>query len=172
MSYAKLYNSFEVLNERKRQGTRKLAEKEMEHWRTMRCLIEEVLFDHMSDPIRDSREHLRVPILLQSRYWIGDQVKEHFLVNIGEGGVYVSTLEPQPEGTQLEIEVASLDKQTYFKIKGQVAWANETGKPEDRGMGVKFTQLSTEQRQTIYSLVDEIVYNALAKLDLDPGPGN
>jgi len=159
--HATLLEAFDGLNERKRSDPDGLSKLEKARWRMMRCQIEEALFQQTRDPAKDTREFLRVPISMQVRYEQGGKVHERFLTVLGEGGLFISASDPAPQGTVLKIEGVPTGKGEPFLVKGEVVWSNAKGPEENHGMGVKFVDLNEDQKQLIYTLVDDTVRQGL-----------
>ncbi len=154
-SYSNLLEAFEALNERKRRDPKSLSDEEKARWMEMRREIEGVLFQAAPDPATDTRQFLRVPVSLAVRYWTRNELKDRYIHVLGEGGLFVSTVDPLQVGSELDLEVELAQKGTSFKVKGQVVWVNEGDDPNKRGMGIKFSDLSYEQKRYVYGLVDD-----------------
>jgi uncharacterized protein (TIGR02266 family) len=154
-SYSSLLEAFEALNERKRKDPKSLSDKEKAQWMEMRREIEEVLFQAKPDPATDTRQFLRVPVALAVRYWTRDELKDRYIHVLGEGGLFVSTVDPLPVGSEMDLEVELAQKGTSFKVKGQVVWVNEGEDHSKRGMGIKFSNLTYDQKRYVYGLVDD-----------------
>ncbi len=76
------------------------------------------------------------------------------LTAISENGMYVSTLHPRPAGTEIPF---SLFLQKYvIRIMGTVLQSYKSGEGPLRtpGMGVKFTQITTEDQAMIRSFIN------------------
>jgi uncharacterized protein (TIGR02266 family) len=159
--HATLLEAFDGLNERKRREPDGLSKLEKARWRMMRCQIEEALFQQTRDPAKDTREFLRVPISMKVRFEYGGKAHDRFLTVLGEGGLFVSAPDPAPQGTILALEGMPIGKGEPFRVKGEVVWSNVKGPEENHGMGVKFIDLNQEQKQLIYTLVDDTVRQGL-----------
>jgi len=160
-SYSSLLEAFEALNERKRLDPQSLSEQEQTSWMEMRREIEGVLFQAEPDPATDTRQFLRVPVSLAVRYWTRDELKDRYIHVLGEGGLFVSTVDPLPVGSEIDLEVELAQKGTSFKVKGQVVWVNNGDDTSKRGMGIKFSNLSYEQKRYVYGLVDDTLRQTL-----------
>jgi type IV pilus assembly protein PilZ len=174
-SYDGLLKAFEALNKRKRENPEALSENELARWRLMRCQIEEALFQVQRDPAQDTRDHLRVPISLKVRYWVGPRLTQRYLTVLGEGGLFIASQDHLPRGSHLELEIIPIQNKPKIKVRGLVTWTCEMGDPEERGMGVHFIALSEPVRQAIYSLIDETMRRRLlerrrfSRVDTDLG---
>lgn len=158
---ASLIEAFEALNERKRRAPGSLSKMEQARWRTMRCQIEEALFQHPRDPAADSREFLRVPKSLLVRYRVAGVTHERYVSVLGEGGLFIDTGEPCQPGHHLELEIVPVGRGPAFRVAGQVAWSRGEDTPDAPGMGIRFTDLTPQQQQAIYALVDDTVRQGL-----------
>ncbi len=156
-----LLEAFDGLNERKRQDPDSLSKLEKARWRMMRCQIEEALFQQTRDPAKDTREFLRVPLSMKVHCEYNGKTSERYLTVLGEGGLFVSTTEPAPKGTILMLEGLPVGGGEPFRVKGEVVWSNVKGPEEQHGMGVKFIDLSQDQKERIYTLVDDTVRQGL-----------
>lgn len=159
--HASLLEAFDGLNERKRRDPDSLTKLEKARWRMMRCQIEEALFQQTRDPAKDTREFLRVPISMKVRYEYNNRASERFLAVLGEGGLFVSAPDPAPKGSILIFEGLPIGTGESFRVKGEVVWSNVKGPEDKHGMGVKFINLSQEQKELIYTLVDDTVRQGL-----------
>jgi uncharacterized protein (TIGR02266 family) len=98
---------------------------------------------------------------MKARYEHNKMAYEHFLTILGEGGLFVSTPTPAPRGTILTLEGLLIGKCESFRVKGEVVWSNRKGPQDKHGMGIKFIDLSQEQKESIYTLVDDTVRQGL-----------
>ncbi len=154
-NFSSMLEAFDALNRRKRLYPESLSEEEKEQWKSFRCELEKILFQQSPDPASDTREYVRVPVALTARYWSSDELKDRYIPVLGEGGLFISTVDPLPRGSVLDLEIALASQGLNFPVQGQVVWINEGDDPARRGMGIKFVNLTYEQKQIIYSLVDD-----------------
>ena len=156
-----LVERFERLNRKKRRDPTSLSVQERQQWKALRRRFEEILFNRPADTAADTREFLRVPVCLSARYWSRNELKDRYISVLGEGGLFVSTVDPLPVGTRLELEIEIATRGLKLPVEGEVAWVNEGDDLSKRGMGIKFVGLSWEQKQAIYSLVDDTLKQRL-----------
>lgn len=163
-TYSSLLEAFEALNERKRLAPEGLSINDKDRWKAMRRELELALFNHTVDPKYDTREFVRVPVSLSVRYWGRDELNDRFISIFGEGGLMVATVDPLPVGTQLDLEVELTHRRFSFKVRGEVVWASDgsgQGQGSEAGMGIRFLDLSEEQTDIIYELVDHTLKERL-----------
>ena len=154
-SFSSLLEAFNTLNRRKRADPGSLTREERERWKQYRREFEKVLFNRAPDAAADTREFLRVPVCLSARYWTRNELKDRYIPVLGEGGLFVSTVDPLPVGSLLDLEIELTSKGVHVPVKGEVVWVNQGDDPARHGMGIKFVEMTYEQKQAIYSLVDD-----------------
>lgn len=154
-SFSSLLEAFNALNRRKRADPESLNAEEKTRWKHYRREFEKVLFNRAPDADADTREFLRVPVCLSARYWTRNELKDRYIPVLGEGGLFISTVDPLPVGSLLDLEIELTSKGIRLPIKGAVVWVNQGEDPAKRGMGIKFTDMTYEQKQAVYSLVDD-----------------
>ncbi|MBN2496493.1 MAG: PilZ domain-containing protein [Deltaproteobacteria bacterium] len=162
MSYSSLVEAFEALEERRLRWPGGLDERERESWRQMRSRIEEVLFQQASPSGADRRRHLRAPVRMQARYWSQDELTDRYISTLSEGGLFISTVEPLPLGTRIELEIMLTRDDYSLRVQGEVVSVVRADPHAERcGMGVKFIDLDYEQKLVIYQLVRDVVRQSL-----------
>lgn len=80
-----------------------------------------------------------------------------FTGDLSEGGIFVSTYDLQPIGTEIELEFM-LPEGPVVKIVGIVKWLKEPqGTHEDisPGMGIEFTNVSPEHQAAIQRFISK-----------------
>ena len=82
------------------------------------------------------------------------------IANISAMGIFVKTTEPLALGTRL---VMSFEPPGYepFKLQGVVAWINPVrpdGDNPNPGMGVRFVDLQSEERERLVEVIRTIAY--------------
>lgn len=93
-------------------------------------------------PYNLKRYNLRASIILNLIVDDGSKALEMNSLSIGEGGIYIETLNPNPVGTLLKITLPLPSLKEPLRLKGKVIYINDTlafGMP--KGMGVKFVEL-------------------------------
>ncbi len=82
------------------------------------------------------------------------------ITNISEMGIFVRTTEPLAIGTRMRLSFSPPGGES-FKLEGCVAWVNrlrEDGDNPNPGMGVRFVQLSPDDRERLVDIVRTIAY--------------
>jgi uncharacterized protein (TIGR02266 family) len=97
--------------------------------------------------VHDKRATERVPVALRIRlrYQAVDQFISKFAINISRGGMFLSSRNPKPPGTELYFEIRLADESPIIEGTGQVRWIREydRNRPgEPHGMGIQFVELS------------------------------
>lgn len=83
------------------------------------------------------------------------------ITNISEMGIFVQTHEPLPPGTDLVLRFAPAQVVEPFVLRGRVQWVNPVvgDRPTPNpGMGIRFIELSFDDRERIVEVVRTIAY--------------
>jgi uncharacterized protein (TIGR02266 family) len=106
----------------------------------------------------DKRATQRVPVALRIRlrYQAVDQFISKFAINISRGGMFLSSRNPKPPGTELYFEIRLADESPVIEGTGEVRWIREYDRRqpgEPHGMGIKFLELSEDS----WPVLDRII---------------
>ena len=156
-----LLKAFEKLNEKKRANADSLTTEETARWREMRNQIERALYQFIPGPQAERRDSLRVPVLLSARYWTQNELKDRYIPSLGDGGLFISCPDPLPVGTKFDLMIGLISTDFQIQVVGEVAWIDLGESSARRGMGIKFADMSYEQKAAIYNLVNDSVRGAL-----------
>ena len=83
------------------------------------------------------------------------------IANISELGIFVSTRDPLQVGTRLRLRFAPPDSEDAFVLQGMVQWVNPVrmlSESRNPGMGVRFVDLSADDRERIVDTIRTIAY--------------
>ena len=82
------------------------------------------------------------------------------ITNISEMGIFVRTTEPLRMGTRLRLTFAPPGTES-FQLEGTIAWVNPVrpdGDNPNPGMGIKFVNLSLDERERLVEVIRTIAY--------------
>lgn len=82
------------------------------------------------------------------------------IANISEMGIFVRTNEPLAIGTRLRLTFSPPGRDG-FELEGSVAWVNRfrpEGDNPNPGMGVRFLDLSPDERERLVEVIRTIAY--------------
>jgi type IV pilus assembly protein PilZ len=108
----------------------------------------------------DRRARGRFPVVWSVDCETEDTFLYAEITNISEMGIFVRTLEPLAIGTELKLRFSPAHvHMPEFVLDGTVQWINppRPGCPNP-GMGVRFHQLSLEDRERIVEVIRTISY--------------
>jgi uncharacterized protein (TIGR02266 family) len=102
---------------------------------------------------RELRSNPRVVDNILVRYRIKDAIFSGYSFNISTGGLFIRTISPPPEKTEMRLSFHLPRKGRSIRSRGTVVWRNEY-QPEGLtnyppGVGVKFMNLEQEDRLAI-----------------------
>ena len=112
----------------------------------------------------ERRSWERFPTKIEVDYGSGDTFLFSYIENISEMGIFIRTDDPMQVGETLSMSFGHGGN--VFELMGEVAWINPV-RPDsiNPGMGVRFIDLTPEQRERVVELVRTIAY-------LQPGESN
>lgn len=103
----------------------------------------------------ERRGEVRVPIELRvaMKFESVDDVLQSRTVNISEGGMFIATRQPRPEGTRVRIELEVALRHTSLSgvVVHRVTQAHAGREPP--GMGVQFVNLSDDARDFVAEIL-------------------
>ncbi|MGE0787147.1 MAG: TIGR02266 family protein [Sandaracinaceae bacterium] len=108
----------------------------------------------------ERREHERFFTELSVDYSSGENFLFSYITNISEMGIFIRTDTPPEKGTRLRLRFGLADGE-MLKLEGVVMWINEIradGDNPNPGIGVRFLNLTPEQREKVVDLVRTIAY--------------
>jgi len=106
--------------------------------------------------LEDQRLHPRVNLRWPVSLEFGGEVAEGTTKDISEGGAYVCCATPLGLKQEFSMVINAPEKQ--LNVKAEVVWANTYGFNDEitpRGMGVRFMNISGEDRRIIARAVAE-----------------
>ncbi len=110
--------------------------------------------------IKDKRLKERVMVQLPCFFGFGDVMERGVILDISEGGLYLSGQKIYKENTYFEIKFILPEETKTVRLWGRVAWVNAGAtkiKPRyPDGMGVEFSGAGKEQLMVIKSFIERV----------------
>ncbi len=114
----------------------------------------------------DRRRYLRLKVYHLVKYRvISDRPSRYLLASIkdiGAGGICLSTQEPLPVSTNLELQINFPDTEKPIFTLGRTVWVKKIAKMNSYDIGVEFISIEASMRQ----LIDYYVRFVYSKLKL------
>ena len=108
------------------------------------------------DAIVEKRESQRAPVVIRVEYSTPDAFFSDFTADINEGGLFIETEQPHPDGTPVSLYFALPDSDELVKVTGHVVWSRGVASGEPPGMGIEFEDLASEAKAHINNLVRQL----------------
>ncbi|MCG8588376.1 MAG: TIGR02266 family protein [Proteobacteria bacterium] len=99
----------------------------------------------------ERRRSLRADLTVRVDYSTVDELFSEFTRDINEGGLFIETTQPRPQGTVVSLVFNLPGCEEPIRTIGRVAWSSGAADPP--GMGVEFDDLTGEQRTRINHIV-------------------
>jgi uncharacterized protein (TIGR02266 family) len=112
----------------------------------------------------DRRLHERVLVDIEVDYRADETFLFAYITDISEMGIFVQTNNPEPKGTRLNLcfRMPSELGGQAMELEGEVIWVNppRPGDSDGRnpGMGIKFLDLTPQQRDELMRIVRTFAY--------------
>jgi uncharacterized protein (TIGR02266 family) len=127
---------------------------DLERWTSLKRMLTEHFRPGAGQEIADKQSSLRVPIRLRVEFGTRGALRQSLMTNISRGGVFVSTDDPLPIGTPLELRVRIDEDGQEQVLRGDVVSVNTGASMTsgERGMGVSFSNLSADDEAWVKQL--------------------
>lgn len=109
---------------------------------------------------RERRSYERFDTTLSVDWASGDSFLFSYITNISEMGIFIRSEDPPRIGTSIRVRFA-LENEEPLELSGTVVWINPMradGENLNPGMGVRFDDLSPEQRERVVDIVRTVAY--------------
>ena len=105
----------------------------------------------------EKRKSPRVPANIRVNYSTVDEFLSDFTTNINEGGLFIQTKTVLEIGTSVQLKFSLPHAKRLIEVEGEVMWSTPSGGPEDTsGIGIRFQDLSEEDKEMINKLVRQL----------------
>lgn len=104
---------------------------------------------------KDSREYVRVGAILEIEITHQGATAQTRVEDLGEGGAFVDTPVPLPEGTEIDFKLELPGEETPVVGQAVVRWQQPTV-----GMGIEFKHLSDADRERIRFVVASLFFGS------------
>jgi len=118
----------------------------------------------MASPMNEGhRAHLRVSTNIEVRVRTahGQEIQTGQIRNLSLGGVFVETSEPQPFGSDLDLEFCLPGAgQRTVRCKGFVVWSTKSSpekSPTMQGMGVRLTDIGVQEMRALAEFIGPLL---------------
>ncbi|MGB9600666.1 MAG: PilZ domain-containing protein [Myxococcota bacterium] len=101
----------------------------------------------------EKRAHTRVPIDIWVEESRDGELYYQRTANISEGGLFFERTVPHPKGTIVNLKFTLPNQTEPIKVKGEIV--NLPNDAEGLGMGIKFLDLTDEQKKAILNYINE-----------------
>jgi type IV pilus assembly protein PilZ len=123
-------------------------------------LLTEIVKVAAKEGVSERRRFIRIPKKFKIVYSTSKAFVEHYLGNLGQGGVFIPTNAPLEPGTQCNLKIVLPDGKEEIEVFCEVVWQQkeEVMNPDGislAGMGVKFLNLSPEGIERINAICKE-----------------
>jgi uncharacterized protein (TIGR02266 family) len=104
----------------------------------------------------DKRKYPRLNISMLIEYGSKEAFLKDYALNISGGGLFITTTNTFPLGTELLLRFSLPGIDKMFEIKGEVVWVRNYSDGDNKlpGMGIKFKDIDKETQEFIIKYVN------------------
>lgn len=111
--------------------------------------------DVVNRMIVERRNFPRIPVSLEVSFRDGEEVLSSYLFDLGQGGLFIGSREPLPVGCAVHLSFCLPGDGVSLAVAGTVIWQKDAREAVRPGMGVRFDDMSREDRERIDSFLME-----------------
>jgi uncharacterized protein (TIGR02266 family) len=109
----------------------------------------------MSKKNEEKRKSTRIPVQFDVTILHDEDYLISFTRDISADGMFINTPTPLAKGEKITVGF-SIGAEKAISVKAKIIWVNVDGPEIDRGMGVKFINVSPKTKKNILLLVNRI----------------
>ena len=102
----------------------------------------------------NKRESPRVATNIEIKFRETGSFVRSYMLNVTNGGIFLKTEKPLIIDAEVTMHIQLPDDQETMTIEGRVVWANTKSKAFPAGMGIQFTQITSEHKDKIKAFVN------------------
>ena len=113
----------------------------------------------MASKLDEKRNQPRVMVRALVDYESNGTYLYDYSNDLSEGGIFIETDNPLPQGSELTLRFTLPDVDRVFEIKGVVAWVNGVDNKSKKmlmGMGVEFTNMEGDDKSTLDEYIKKL----------------
>ena len=140
-----------------------LSPHELSHWSKLKRELSRQFQPGVDAAHSDKRQSIRVPLALKVNFESYGKIRECLMTNMSLGGVFIATTSPLPIGTPFLVRLRVEESGEYLELSGEVASQDMSADltKAQRGMGIRFVNLSDEQRKQVNDLYEHALQKAI-----------
>ena len=157
------FREFSRLDRNRSEGG--LDRAELERWVLLKRFLGKAFAPGLSDSRADQRHSVRVPTRLKVSFHSVGELRGSLMTNLSRGGLFIATDRPADLGSRLELRIHIEDTGEDIVLPAVVV-SHDVGpdlRPEPRGMGMRFLELSPEMQRRVDVLYDRELEKAIAE---------
>ena len=102
---------------------------------------------------RDRRRTPRTDLVVRVDYSTVDELFSEFTRDVNEGGLFIETEKPRPNGTEVSMQFHLPGSDGVIQTTGHVVHSTSGDDSSPPGMGIEFEELSDAARDQINALI-------------------
>lgn len=124
----------------------------------------------MASNLDERRSEPRLDVTVKVDYSSKEMFDSNYVTNLSKGGMFIRTDAPLPIHSEIHLTFTLPESDITIKATGKVAWTFDIKRGTGHvvpGMGIRFVDLSPDDRRTIEQYIAQLVSHGSDPLDLN-----
>jgi uncharacterized protein (TIGR02266 family) len=163
-----LLRAYVALDKRRKAGG--LSPVELAHWSRLKNALNRHFQPDVDDQHAKSRGSVRVPLALNVNFESRGEIRKCLMKNLSAGGIFVAIESPLPLGTPFNVRIRIERTGEEVELPGEVVSVGASANlaERERGMGIRFVNLTDVQREQVAELSEQAMKNAIENPKTEP----
>ena len=156
-----LLRAYMALDKQRKAGG--LSPADMARWAQLKNSLNHHFQPKVNEQHAKSRASVRVPLALNVCFESRGEVRKCLMTNLSAGGIFVATESPLPIGTPFNLRIRVEKTGEEIELPGEVVSVGVSANlaEEERGMGIRFTNLDEAQQKQVAKLYEHAMKQAI-----------
>jgi len=163
-----LLRAYLALDKRRKAGG--LSPGDMARWSQLKATLNRHFQPDIQEQHAQSRASVRVPLSLNVSFESRGEVRKCMMKNLSAGGIFVASESPLPIGTPFNVRIHIEKTGEEVELPGEVVSVGASADlaHDEHGMGIRFVNLTEEQRQQVADFSEEAMRKAIESRSGEP----
>ena len=156
-----ILRAYMALDKQRKAGG--LSPGDMARWSQLKSALHRHFQPDVEEQHAQGRASVRVPLALNVCFESRGEVRKCLMTNLSAGGIFVATESPLPIGTPFNLRIRVEKTGEEIELPGEVVSVGVSANlaEEERGMGIRFTNLDEAQQKQVAKLYEHAMKQAI-----------
>ena len=156
-----ILRAYMALDKQRKAGG--LSPGDIARWSQLKSALHRHFQPDVEEQHAQGRASVRVPLALNVCFESRGEVRKCLMTNLSAGGIFVATESPLPIGTPFNLRIRVEKTGEEIELPGEVVSVGVSANlaEEERGMGIRFTNLDEAQQKQVAKLYEHAMKQAI-----------